>query len=158
MEGLLVILVSAISLSFFLQQQQAEGKRSTFNPYFFWDDWAEQEEFIFSPPTPETPMSIVATISPYTVYIYAKPKPYEPNALPEDRFYTEIRIPLRYTLAVVFGCKTEEGWRKYDSPKPQHCCSSNTVISMISCLLKPKIQSRVNGFSTNQSTDWSLIS
>ena len=156
MEGLLVILVSAISLSFFLQQQQAEGKRSTFNPYFFWDDWAEQEEFIFSPPTPETPMSIVATISPYTVYIYAKPNHMSPMLSP--KIVSTLKASHYDTPRVVFGCKTEEGWRKYDSPKPQHCCSSNTVISMISCLLKPKIQSQVNGFSTNQSTDWSLIS
>ena len=109
MEGLLVILVSAISLSFFLQQQQAEGKRSVFNPYFFWDDWAKQEEFIFSPPTPDGPMSIVATISPYTVYIYAKPKPHTLDASPEDRLYTEIRIPLRYTLASGFWMQHRRG-------------------------------------------------
>ena len=112
MEGLLVILVSAISLSFFLQQQQAEGKRSVFNPYFFWDDWAKQEEFIFYPPTAEAPMNIVATISPYTVYIYAKPKPHVPEAQPEDRYYTEIRVPLRYTLASGFWMQNRKGLEK----------------------------------------------
>ena len=112
MEGLLVILVSAISLSFFLQQQQAEGKRNVFNPYFFWDDWAKQENFTFYPPTAEAPMNIVANLSPYTIYIYAKPKHHEPEAPPEDRFYTEIRVPLRYTLASGFWMQSRKGLEK----------------------------------------------
>ena len=69
MEGLLVILVSAISLSLFLQQQR-EGQPNISNRYFHWDTWAKQENFNFSRETNEAPMSIVAEISPYTVYIY----------------------------------------------------------------------------------------
>ena len=112
MEGLLVILVSAISLSFFLQQQQAEGKRSTFNPYFFWDDWAKQENFAFYPPTADAPMNIVANISPYTVYIYAKPQHHAPDAPPNEQYYTEIRVPLRYTLASGFWMQARKGLEK----------------------------------------------
>ena len=112
MEGLIVILVSAISLSIFLQQQQAEGKSGTYNPYFFWDDWAKQEGFAFYPPSIDAPMNIVANLSPYTIYIYAKPKQHELGTPPEGQYYTEIRVPLRYTLASGFWMQLRKGLEK----------------------------------------------
>ena len=57
-------------------------------------------------------MSIVAIISPYTVYIYAKPKPHEPNALPEDRFYTEILHPTTTLILVCFWMQNRRGLEK----------------------------------------------
>ncbi len=112
MEGLLVILVSAISLSLFMQQQQKEGKANKVNPYFFWDEWAKQEGFSFSPPTAEASMNIVAGISPYTVYIYAKPKPHALDAPKSERYYAEIRVPLRYTLASGLWLQARKGLEK----------------------------------------------
>jgi len=111
-EGLLVILVSAISLSLFMQKQQKEGKVTKTNPYFFWDEWAKQEGFTFSPPTSDTPMNIVATISPYSVYIYAKTKAFKLDTAKEDRYYAEIRVPLRYTLASGLWLQSRKGLEK----------------------------------------------
>ena len=112
MEGLLVILVSAISLSLFMQKQQKEGTINKPNPYFFWDEWAKQENFSFTPPTVDAPMNIVATISPYTVYIYAKDKEHPPDAPKAERYYTEIRVPLRYTLASGLWIQARKGLEK----------------------------------------------
>ena len=109
MEGLLVILVSAISLSLFLQQQKDGPSPSIASRYFFWDTWADQEGFSFTPASAEGVMNIVAEVAPYTVYIYAKPKPHENEAPKEERFYTEIRIPLRYTLASGLWVQSRKG-------------------------------------------------
>ena len=114
MEGLLVILVSAISLSLFMQQQHKEGKSNKTNPYFFWDEWAKQEGFTFSKPTADTPLSIVATVSPYSVYIYAKSKQHAPDAPREEQYYTELRVPLRYTLASGLWLQSRKGLEKID--------------------------------------------
>lgn len=109
MEGLLVILVSAISLSLFLQQQKEGGNPSVVSRFFHWDTWASQEGFSFTPSTAESAMNIVADIAPYTVYIYAKPKQHELDAPREEQFYTEIRVPLRYTLASGLWIQSRKG-------------------------------------------------
>jgi hypothetical protein len=93
-ESVFVILLSAISLSFLLKQQQKTTKGKT-SPYSFWDHWAKQENFYFYPPSEDLPMNIVAEISPYTVDIYAR-------VIGENISATEIKIPIRYIISSGF--------------------------------------------------------
>jgi hypothetical protein len=94
MEGLLAILIAAISLALFLQKNapKVEAKSSFMN----WDTWAKQNNWSFFPPNKDAPMTVIGTKNNYSVYIYARK--YQ-NMVEDYRDETEIKVPLKFTIA-----------------------------------------------------------
>ena len=95
MEGLLAILIAAISLAIFLQKNtpSIESKSN----FMDWDSWARDRDWSFFPPSGDAPMAIIGMQNEYNTYIYAKK--FQNNAY--FKFYKNLCILGNFLLSNV---------------------------------------------------------
>ena len=120
MEGLLAILIAAISLALFLQKQTP--KTPTSSNYMKWDIWARDKGWSFFPPNQDAPMTIIGNRNDYAVYVYARK--YD-NMVDDYNDDTEVKIPLKHTIADGLMIQSWDGIDRMPKNEQSHSMKFN---------------------------------
>lgn len=95
MEGILAILIAAVSLALFLRKKKPPPKQPK-SLYGNWDIWAMENGCFFYPPKRNIPMTIVMNEASYSIYIYAQKCD---NLIEGFHDETEVNIQLKCNIA-----------------------------------------------------------
>ena len=95
MEGILAILIAAVSLSLFLRKKKPPPKQPK-SLYGHWDTWALDNGYFFYVPKRNIPMTIVLNEATYSIYVYAQKCD---NLIDGFHNETEVNIQLKCNIA-----------------------------------------------------------